>query len=264
MKFAAVLVALFCVTAVHAAETPPRLLKGEPAVAPKTATADGWVLLRFGVTKDGKPDNIRVGRSYPQGVFDAAAMDALKTYEFQPKMVNGAAVDEPQHAMRFVFNGSGDTGVRSQYAGLIRDIQRDIRKGDLVAAEARLADLNKAFKAEALNLTELARYYELSGLILNTKQQYLDAAEHIEAALRLYDYFDNPKVVDSLHAQMVYAFVSMGQYHNAVDYFASWSRQTGGKGPDAGSKQLAATVEKLQKEGYGRGRVFEIAVSSES
>ena len=60
----------------------------------------GWVKLRFTVTEQGTVDDIRVIEAKPKGVFEQAAIRAVREYRFRPRMVNGNAV--PQRAERTI------------------------------------------------------------------------------------------------------------------------------------------------------------------
>lgn len=60
-----------------------------PAVAGRQ---EGMVMLLVDVSADGKPTAITVERSQPVGVFDAAAVEAVWKWKFEPQRVNGRAV----------------------------------------------------------------------------------------------------------------------------------------------------------------------------
>ncbi|GAA4651944.1 hypothetical protein GCM10023116_42280 [Kistimonas scapharcae] len=60
----------------------------------------GWVKVRFTVTEQGTVDNIRIIEANPTGVFEQAAIKAVREYRFRPRMVNGKAV--PQRTERTI------------------------------------------------------------------------------------------------------------------------------------------------------------------
>ena len=60
----------------------------------------GWVKVRFTVTEQGTVDDIRIIEANPKGVFEQAALKAVREYRFRPRMVNGKAV--PQRAERTI------------------------------------------------------------------------------------------------------------------------------------------------------------------
>jgi protein TonB len=53
---------------------------------------DGVVHVEYDVTVDGTVENARVVDSNPPGVFDAAALDAVRTWRFHPAVRNGKVV----------------------------------------------------------------------------------------------------------------------------------------------------------------------------
>jgi periplasmic protein TonB len=53
---------------------------------------EGWVKIEFTVNPSGSVANARVIGASPPGIFDEAALDAIKKWKFKPKIVNGNAV----------------------------------------------------------------------------------------------------------------------------------------------------------------------------
>ena len=53
---------------------------------------EGVVRVAYDVTVDGTVENARVVESNPPGVFDAAALDAVRKWRFHPAVRNGKAV----------------------------------------------------------------------------------------------------------------------------------------------------------------------------
>ena len=53
---------------------------------------EGWVKIEMTINTDGSVSNARVAGSEPPGIFDEAALAAIKNCKFKPKMVNGKAV----------------------------------------------------------------------------------------------------------------------------------------------------------------------------
>ncbi len=64
-----------------------------PLRARERAT-QGWVNLEYTVTKDGTTRDPSVKAAEPAGVFDRAAMDAVKRWRYEPRVVNGAVVEQ--------------------------------------------------------------------------------------------------------------------------------------------------------------------------
>jgi TonB family protein len=55
---------------------------------------EGWVDLEFTVTKDGATSDAVVRGAEPAGVFDRAALDAVKRWRYEPRVVGGSVVEQ--------------------------------------------------------------------------------------------------------------------------------------------------------------------------
>ena len=55
---------------------------------------EGWVELEFTVTLDGKTQDAVVRAAEPAGVFDRAALDAVKRWRYEPRVVGGNVVEQ--------------------------------------------------------------------------------------------------------------------------------------------------------------------------
>ncbi|ESS72910.1 TonB family protein [Methyloglobulus morosus KoM1] len=55
---------------------------------------EGWVKIEFTVSPSGTVANARVVDASPPGIFDEAALDAIKEWKFKPKIENGATVTQ--------------------------------------------------------------------------------------------------------------------------------------------------------------------------
>lgn len=54
---------------------------------------EGYAVVQFTITVDGKIENIQVIESEPKGVFDRSAMKAAKKYQYDPCVENGQPVE---------------------------------------------------------------------------------------------------------------------------------------------------------------------------
>jgi protein TonB len=66
-------------------------------VYPARATSrhiEGWVKIEFTVTPSGTVSNPAVVSASPPGIFDSAALDAIRKWKFKPRLVNGQAVTQ--------------------------------------------------------------------------------------------------------------------------------------------------------------------------
>jgi periplasmic protein TonB len=80
-------------------------LRSPPPEYPDSALAQhvaGSVTLQFTVDVNGEPRDVHVIEATPPGVFDRAAMAAIKHWRYAPMIVNGTAVEVPvKTLMRF-------------------------------------------------------------------------------------------------------------------------------------------------------------------
>jgi TonB family protein len=88
-------VAVFVVGCLSATNRPPEVLSAGGLVYPEQAykqKIEGVVRVAYDVTVDGTVENARVVESNPPGVFDAAALDAVRKWRFHPAVRNGKPV----------------------------------------------------------------------------------------------------------------------------------------------------------------------------
>ena len=80
-------------------------LRAPPPDYPQAALnqqVSGSVILQYTVDVKGEPRDIHVVEATPPGVFDHAAISALKRWRYAPTLVNGTAVEVPvKTLMRF-------------------------------------------------------------------------------------------------------------------------------------------------------------------
>ena len=62
------------------------------ASAPRGATAEAWVALKFDIDPNGVPKNISVIKSSPDGKYDSDALRAVAKWKYEPNVVDGEAV----------------------------------------------------------------------------------------------------------------------------------------------------------------------------
>ena len=90
---------------------PPMLLVSEGSVYPEFATVqqlDGFVTVAYDVTVSGNVDNVRVINSEPVGVFDNAAIEAVRDWQFLPMQRNGTPVPAQRQISTLTFKLSAD------------------------------------------------------------------------------------------------------------------------------------------------------------
>jgi periplasmic protein TonB len=64
-----------------------------PARARERGT-EGWVDLEFTVARDGTTRDAVVRAAEPAGTFDRAALDAVKRWRYEPRVVGGTVVEQ--------------------------------------------------------------------------------------------------------------------------------------------------------------------------
>lgn len=64
---------------------------------------EGYVVLSFAIDRSGKPDNIKIVEAKPARVFNREALKALKSWRYQPQMVNGKARKRPGQRIKLEF-----------------------------------------------------------------------------------------------------------------------------------------------------------------
>jgi protein TonB len=69
----------------------------QPAIYPQRAKArkiEGFVTARLSISADGSVTDVEVVSSEPPGIFEREAVRAMYRYRFDPKVVNGQAVEQ--------------------------------------------------------------------------------------------------------------------------------------------------------------------------
>jgi TonB family protein len=86
---------------------PAKLVKRvTPVVSGNAARkAEGFVIVSIEVTEEGRVGNVAVIESSPRGVFDDAALTAVRKWQYEPRRENGVAVASQSRA-RIVFEAS--------------------------------------------------------------------------------------------------------------------------------------------------------------
>lgn len=64
---------------------------------------EGWVELEFTISRSGTVKDAQVTGYYPSGVFNSAALQAIRRWKYNPKLENGKPVERPGVTVRLVF-----------------------------------------------------------------------------------------------------------------------------------------------------------------
>jgi protein TonB len=103
----AVLVAIGCLQGCAASQNRPmQLVSGSGPTYPAEAKAErieGAVVVRYGVSLDGRVINARVESAEPEGIFEEAALAAVRSWRYNPALRDGepVAVDNVLSTVRF-------------------------------------------------------------------------------------------------------------------------------------------------------------------
>ncbi|WP_237133895.1 energy transducer TonB [Pseudohongiella sp. O18] len=86
----------------------PRLIHEVEPRYPARAVArgiEGWVQVKFTIMADGTVDplSIEIADADPWGMFNSTAIRAIEQFRYEPRVVDGVAVEMPnyQHVFRF-------------------------------------------------------------------------------------------------------------------------------------------------------------------
>ncbi|NIP16389.1 MAG: TonB family protein [Pseudomonadales bacterium] len=93
-----------------------QLIAGSAAAYPEDARAqgiEGSVVVRYDVALDGRVINARVVRSEPAEFFDDAALNSVRSWRFNPALVDG----EPRAAKGIESTVTFRLGAGDEYAG---------------------------------------------------------------------------------------------------------------------------------------------------
>lgn len=77
-------------------DIPPKVIKYYPPrypISAKIKNIEGKVIVKFVITKEGAVRDIEVIESFPDGVFDEAAIKSIEKYRFKPATKNGEPLD---------------------------------------------------------------------------------------------------------------------------------------------------------------------------
>ena len=61
------------------------------------------MLLSFTIDPSGKPIDIRIVSAKPRRMFERAAIQALKQWRYQPKKINGVAIEQQDQTVKLEF-----------------------------------------------------------------------------------------------------------------------------------------------------------------
>lgn len=73
-----------------------------PAKAMKRG-AEGYVVMSFTIDEQGRPTNVKVTEAKPRRMFEREAVKALKKWKYQPKVIDGKAIEQVGQTVKLEF-----------------------------------------------------------------------------------------------------------------------------------------------------------------
>lgn len=133
----------------------------------------GWVLLNYVVTDDGRVIDPVIEESSGSPAFERAAIQTVEDWRYEPALLNGEPVQQCKTRVRIAFaiRGSQDKVSRPFYTRY-RAIEETLDDGEIEKADSQL---ESAFKSEGLTLAEMSWLWALrariAGLQGDSKKQ---------------------------------------------------------------------------------------------
>lgn len=180
---------------------------------------EGWVDLRFTITPEGTTSDIRVVASYPRGVFDRTAINAVTNWIYAPRTEGGSPVPQPDNRAILSFALAESTTLRESLASLAEAAFRQIAARDWEAAKNSIDELGE--KPE-LNLYELAVLEQLRGRLAFARHDYPAAVDSFSRALSVTTRF-TADVRAGIYEALVLAALNAQQFERAVEAFDAWN-----------------------------------------
>ena len=91
---------------------PLQFIGGKDLLYPPQARAagvQGHVLVRYDVTAEGRVENARIESAAPAGYFEAAALDAVRSWRFRPPLERGKPAAAPNRVSEVAFKLGDDS-----------------------------------------------------------------------------------------------------------------------------------------------------------
>lgn len=133
----------------------------------------GWVVLNFVVTNDGRVVEPVIEDSSGSPNFERAAMQTVEDWRYEPALLNGKPVQQCKTKVRIAFaiRGSQDKVSRPFY-NRYRKMEQTLNEGDIETASV---ELESALQSDGLTLAEMTWLWALSARIAgmqgDTEQQ---------------------------------------------------------------------------------------------
>ncbi len=178
---------------------------------------EGWVILNFVVQEDGTTDDIVVMDASIKNYFERYAMNAVKSWVYEPATLNGRPVREGNYTARSIFIiKNQDGGVTRPFLSKYKKARQAIEENNLPAARILIDEL-KAYKkrliAEVFYLDLVESWYWQG---MGDKQATL---KHVERALVLAKDVASKPILMSLLRQAIVDNAVANNYGAALSHY---------------------------------------------
>ena len=142
--------------------------RAEPAYPPELVDAgyEGWVRVGYTVKADGTTADVVIQDS-SERIFEQAVLDAVRTWEFDPSMLAGRPVDQPNTSSMLVFTPELARELAPGFRRSCDRVRQLLADNDVLRAVQGLEELKRN---ERLSLREHA-YLDLTDAALREKQR---------------------------------------------------------------------------------------------
>ena len=201
---------------------PASLLQRVPPRYPAKAIdsgQEGWVDLHFTITPEGATSDIRVVASYPRGLFERNAANALMKWIYTPRTENGIAVPQADNHAVVSFALGDNRTVHDRNDRAFTAATAQLAARDWAGAENSVNDLASQ---PGLGLYELAMIEQFRGRVAFGKADYPTAIEQFRRALSITSHFDD-ETRGAISELLVMAQINGQQPERALATFDAWN-----------------------------------------
>lgn len=228
----------------------------EPAVALKRANpkyptsaaksgAEGWVQMSFVIDESGKVQDPEVQDFGGDRSFKAAALRAIKQWEYSPAIKDGKPTEQCQSLVRFDFTMGGKPGASRKFFTNYKKASKLVDEGDIEAAEVIVKKLHNR---KENNRYENAWLWSIDHKIANktndSKREIIALRRTIQSAVGHADEhrsFDD-KYMAYLHYRLFLLLADKGSYAEALATSEKLAKLNNGP---AIMEKLQATIDKI-------------------
>ena len=197
--------------------------------------SDGWVILNFNVSVEGKAFDIEVDSSTGNKSFEKEAIRTMKKQTFKPATLNGVPVVGKMR-YKYSFNLSGDKGASLKFIKSYKKVSKYIDENNRAAALELINDMSNS---GALNLYEYSYLHFSKFLYARKYLTEYDQRLNLEKVLRNEgdQQYLSKKLLQFALTQLFVLQVKAKRYSEAVRTYSSINKKN--------KQPLTATYVKL-------------------